>query len=88
MGQVRALPVRSVRLKDAVADYLATIPSTNTRRGYAIALNQLVRDFGTDSDVGLLEAERGGGWFTFKWGGRSAQTFNVRLASLRGACEY
>ncbi len=88
MGQVRALPARGVRLKDAVANYLATVPSANTRRGYAIALDQLVRDFGADSDVGLLEAERVGGWFTFKWGGRSAQTFNVRLASLRAACEY
>jgi hypothetical protein len=88
VGQVRALPVRGVRLKDAVDGYLATIPSANTRRGYAIALNQLVRDFGADSDAGLLEAERVGGWFTLKWGRRSAQTFNVPLASLRGACEY
>lgn len=88
MGQVRALPVRGVRLGDAVENYLATIPSANTRRGYAIALNQLVKDFRPDSDVGLLESERVGGWFTFKWGGKSAQTFNVRLASLRGACEY
>ncbi|WP_067893595.1 tyrosine-type recombinase/integrase [Nocardia vaccinii] len=88
MGRVRALPVQGVRLKDAVANYLATIPSSNTRRGYAIALNQLMRDFGADSEVGLLEAERVGGWFTFKWGDKSAQTFNVRLASLRGACEY
>ena len=36
----------------------------------------------------MLEAERVGGWFTFKWGGKSPQTFNVRLAALRGACEY
>ncbi|WP_327151563.1 tyrosine-type recombinase/integrase [Nocardia sp. NBC_01329] len=53
-----------------------------------MALKQLVRDFGADSDVGLLEAERVGGWFTYKWGGVSAQTFNVRLASLRAACDY
>lgn len=77
-----------VRLGDAVTAYLATIPVANTRRGYATALNRLVADFGADSDVGLLEAERVGGWFTFVWGGRSAQTFNVRLAALRGACEY
>jgi len=87
VGQVRALPVRGVRLKDAVDGYLATIPSVNTRRGYAIALGQLVRDFGADSDVGLLEAERVGGWFTFKWGGRSAQTFNVGLRMGNGRCE-
>ncbi|MBF6137832.1 site-specific integrase [Nocardia otitidiscaviarum] len=88
MGQVRALPVRGVRLKDAVDHFLSTIPSANTRCGYAVALNRLVSDFGADSDVGLLEAERVGGWFVFKWGGSSAQTFNVRLASLRAACEY
>ncbi|WP_316250501.1 site-specific integrase [Tsukamurella columbiensis] len=77
-----------MRLKDATDQFLSTIPSVNTRRGYAVALNQLVRDFGADSDVGVLEAERVGGWFTFKWGGSSAQTFNVRLASLRAACGY
>lgn len=88
MGQVRALPIRGVRLKDAVDQFLSTIPSINTRRGYAVALNQLVRDFGADSDVGLLNAERVGGWVTFKWGARSAQTFNVRLSSLRAACEW
>ncbi|ORI20694.1 tyrosine-type recombinase/integrase [Rhodococcus sp. 1168] len=88
MGQVRALPIRGVRLADAVELYLSTISSLNTRRGYGIALRQLVRDFGADSDVALLDADRVGGWFTFKWGNSSAQTFNVRLASLRGACEY
>lgn len=88
VGQVRALPVRGVRCKDAVDQFLSTIPSATTRRGYAVELNRLVRDFGADSDVGVLEAERVGGWFTFVWGGCSAQTFNVRLASLRAACEY
>ena len=77
MGQVRALSARGVRLKDAVDQFLSTIPSANTRRGYAVALNRLVSDFGADSDVGLLEAERVGGWFVFQWGvheglGRSA----------------
>ncbi|MET8801044.1 site-specific integrase [Nocardia sp. NPDC004568] len=88
MGRSRAFPVRGARLADAVAAYLATIPVANTRRGYAIALNQLVTDFGADTDVALLEAERVGGWSTLVWGGRSAQTVNVRLAALRGACEY
>jgi hypothetical protein len=29
-----------------------TIPVSNTRRGYAVALDALVQDFGPDSDVG------------------------------------
>ncbi|WP_456094008.1 tyrosine-type recombinase/integrase [Nocardia aurantiaca] len=88
VGQVRAIGGRGVRLADARAAFLATIPAVNTRRGYAVALDALVRDFGPDSDVGLLEPERVGGWFTLKWGNKSAQTFNVRLAALRSAREY
>jgi hypothetical protein len=39
VGQVRPLTVRGVRLADAVAAHLATIPVANTRRDYAIALD-------------------------------------------------
>lgn len=53
MGDVQAIRSRGVRLGDAVTTYLATIPVANTRRGYAAALNQLVRDFGADTDVAL-----------------------------------
>ncbi|MEU6587261.1 site-specific integrase [Nocardia sp. NPDC046763] len=85
---MRAIGGRGVRLADARAAFLVTIPAMNTRRGYAAALDALVQDFGPDSDVDLLEPERVGGWFTFKWGDKAAQTFNVRLAALRSACEY
>ncbi|MEU6586105.1 hypothetical protein [Nocardia sp. NPDC046763] len=68
--------------------FLDTIQVANTSRGYATALGALVANFGADSATALLEPERVGGWFTFKWGDKSTQTFNVRLAALRSACEY
>jgi len=92
MGTVSSLPARAagVRLADAVKVFLDTIPSANTRRGYGIVLNRLVKDFGADADVMLLglEPDRVGGWFTFVWDGKAATTFNVRLAALRTACAY
>ncbi|MET9030407.1 site-specific integrase [Nocardia sp. NPDC004168] len=87
LGAVRVLR-GGVRLADAVRAFLDTIPVANTRRGYATALDALVCAFGFDSDTGMLEPERVGGWFTFTWGDKSSQTFNVRLAALRSACEY
>ncbi|WP_245546990.1 tyrosine-type recombinase/integrase [Nocardia brevicatena] len=86
-GRVRSLRP-GVRLADAREVYLNTIESPNTRRGYGIALDALVAGFGADSDVGLLDPDRVDGWFRFRWGGVSAQTFNVRLAALRAACTY
>ncbi|MFV9458055.1 tyrosine-type recombinase/integrase [Rhodococcus sp. NM-2] len=77
-----------MRLADAVAVFLGTISVANTRRGYAAALDRLMRDFGPDTNVALLDPDRVSGWFTFVWGGRSATTFNVRLAALRTACGY
>jgi hypothetical protein len=57
MGTVRALPMSAarVRLADAVTVFLATIVVDDTRRSYAAALNWLVRDFGADTDVALLD---------------------------------
>ncbi|MFE2961118.1 hypothetical protein [Nocardia tengchongensis] len=71
-------------MADAVRAFLDMILVANTRRGYATAPAALVAAFGPDSDAGLLEPERVGGWFTFRWGDKSAQTFNVRLAALPG----
>jgi hypothetical protein len=71
MGTVRSLPtpVTGVRLADAVKVFLDTIPAANTRRGYGIVLNRLVKDFGADTNVALLEREpdRVSGWFAFVW---------------------
>ena len=87
MGTVRTLPTPTgVRLVDAAKVFLGTIPVANTRRGYAVVLDRLVRDFGADGNVALLDPDRVAGWFIFVWGGGAATTFNVRLASLRSAC--
>src|ERR1700682_544753 len=77
-----------VRLADAVRIFLDTVASRNTRRGYAVVLNRMVRDFGADANVALLNADRVSGWFTFVWGEKAASTFNVRLAGLRTTCGY
>lgn len=89
-GTVRKLPapLSGVRLADAVTAFLGTIAAPNTRRGYAAALNRMVRDFGADTNVALLDPDRVSGWFTFVWGSSSAPTFNVRLATMRSACAY
>jgi integrase len=90
MGTVRTLPsaVGSARLADAVLTFLDTIAVVNTRRGYAIPLNRMVRDFGADANVALLDPDRVAGWFTFVWGGAKAKTFNTRLTALGSACTY
>lgn len=92
MGRVQMLPTSAsgVRLADAVKVYLATIPAENTRETYAAALDRLVRDFGADTNVALLDREpdRVSGWFTFVWGAKAAKTFNIRLTALGSACAY
>ena len=79
MGTVRTLPTPTagVRLADAAKVFLGTIPVANTRRGYAVVLDRLVRDFGADGNVALLDPDRVVGWFIFVWGGGAATTFNV-----------
>ncbi|WP_328404854.1 tyrosine-type recombinase/integrase [Nocardia sp. NBC_00403] len=90
MGAVRTLPTvaAGVRLADGVKMYLDTIPVDNTRRGYGAALDRLVRDFGADTDVALLDPDRVSGWFVFVWGAKSPKTFNLRLTALASACAW
>jgi integrase len=77
-------------LADAVKIFLGTITVANTCRGYAAALDRLVRDFGADTDVALLgrEPDRVSGWLVFVWGGASPKTFNLRLTALASACAW
>ncbi len=75
-----------MRLADAVSTFLDTISVANTRRGYATTVNRMVRDFGADANVALLDPDRVADWFTFVWGGRSNKTFNTRLTALGSAC--
>ena len=57
MGDVLVFPVdvEDVRLAEAAAEFLGTVASPNTRRGYAVALNRLCRDFGPDSSSARLD---------------------------------
>lgn len=80
--------LKAIRLADAVAGFLQTITATNTRRGYAVVLNRLSRDFGEDANPSQLDPRGLAEWFEMVWGGTSPQTFNVRLAGLRTACEF
>ena len=66
MGTVRTLPTPTagVRLADAAKVFLGTIPVVNTRRGYAVVLDRLVRDFGADGNVALLDPDRVAGSFS------------------------
>jgi integrase/recombinase XerC/integrase/recombinase XerD len=68
--------------------FLSTITVDNTRRGYAVALDRLVRDFGADTDVALLDPDRVSGWFVFVWGDKAPKTFNLRLTALASACAW
>lgn len=77
-----------VRLADAAKMFLGTITVDNTRRGYTAALDRLVRDFGADTDVALLDPDRVSGWFVFVWGAKSPKTFNLRLTALASACAW
>lgn len=92
MGRVQRLPMQAsgVRPADAARIHVATITVRNTRAMYAAVLDRLVTGFGTDTDVALLDREpdRVSGWFTFVWGGKSAKTFDIRLAALASACGY
>src|SRR5664279_5767256 len=72
MGTVRTLPTPTagVRLADAAKVFLGAIPVANPRRGYAVVLDRLVRDFGADGNVALLDPDRGGGLVHLRVGWR------------------
>ncbi|WP_197672072.1 hypothetical protein [Alloactinosynnema sp. L-07] len=56
-----------------MAAFLDTIMVASTRRGYAIALGRMVRDFGADANVWLLNPDRVEGWFSPAWGACTAK---------------
>lgn len=90
MGSVRSLPARGggVGLQPAAAAFLGTIVVPNTRRGYAAALDRMVRDLGAAGDVDGLDPDVVADWFTSAWGASSPKTFNTRLTALGSACDY
>ncbi|WP_449878121.1 tyrosine-type recombinase/integrase [Nocardia fusca] len=48
----------------------------------------MVRDFGADGDVGLLNPYRVSGWFDYAWGDKSPKTYNLRLTAVSAAYAY
>ena len=67
---------------------MASARSAGTRRAYASALDRMVRDFGADGDVGLLNPDRVSGWFDYVWGDKAPKTYNLRLTAVSAACAY
>jgi len=51
-------------------------------------LDRMVRDFGADGDVGLLNPDRVSGWFDYVWGDKAPKTYNLRLTAVSAACAY
>jgi site-specific recombinase XerD len=89
MASVTALPgTAAVTLEHATATFLATIAVPNTRRGYAAALDRMVRDIGVDTPLAQLSPDQVADWFTGAWGQSAAKTFNTRLTALGSACSY
>jgi integrase/recombinase XerC/integrase/recombinase XerD len=99
MGEVRRLERgASPLLAAATASYLATLSGpeqANTRRAYRSTLRALAAEFapaGTRFAVAELDAEenveRLTTWFTGRWSGRAAATFNRHLDALRSAASF
>ncbi|MEV4189700.1 tyrosine-type recombinase/integrase, partial [Streptosporangium canum] len=76
----------------AVVAFLETIAVANTANAYAIALRALTAALGEQTPLAELEGEAGAdrvaGWFTGRWGGSAAATFNARLDALGSACAW
>ena len=99
VGEVR-LPGRdgSPPLAAASAAYLVTLSGPeqrNTQRAYRSTLRALTAEFapaGTSfavADLGSEEnAERLTEWFTARWSGRAAATFNRHLDAIRSAASF
>ncbi|MEV0391247.1 hypothetical protein AB0I15_65640, partial [Nonomuraea sp. NPDC050643] len=66
-----------------------SIDNRNTARAYAIALRALAAELGAGAPLTALEGEAGADrlaeWFTSRWGGAAAATFNARLDALGSA---
>ena len=99
MGEVHRLDrAGSPPLPAASAAYLATLSGPeqrNTQRAYRSTLRALAAEFsppGTRFEVAELDDEdnvqRLTAWFTARWSGRAAATFNRHLDALRSATAF
>src|SRR4051812_44217527 len=79
-------------LATAVAAFCATLDAQGTRRVYAGTLQALLAQCAPATPLSSLAdpatAAAIAGWFTDRWGGRAAATFNRNLDALRSAVTY
>ena len=93
MGTVRRLAAAAgdVTLGRAVDAYLATLlgaEHASTRRTYGRILRRVVTEFGAETLLDELGAERFAEWFGSQWADRSPSTWNVSLDAVRSAVTY
>ncbi len=85
-------PGRRCRHPRPVADaYLATLlgaEHASTRRTYGRILRRVVAEFGAETLLDELGAERFAEWFGSQWADRSPSTWNVSLDAVRSAMTY
>jgi integrase len=76
----------------AAADaYLATLRGAeqqNTLRVYSRILRTVAAEFGSETPLGELAADRFAEWFAGQWGERAPSTWNVSLDAVRSAVAY
>ncbi len=93
MGTVHRLPAVAgdITLGRAVDAYLATLlgaEHASTRRTYGRILRRVVAEFGAETLLDELGAERFAEWFGSQWADRSPSTWNVSLDAVRSAMTY
>ncbi len=93
MGTVHRLPTVAgdITLGRAVDAYLATLlgaEHASTRRTYGRILRRVVAEFGAETLLDELGAERFAEWFGSQWADRSPSTWNVSLDAVRSAMTY
>ncbi|MBN6058353.1 site-specific integrase, partial [Nonomuraea sp. RK-328] len=66
--------------------------SATATKAYAIAVRALTAELGEQAPLTELEGEAGAdrlaAWFTARWGGAAAATFNARMDALGSACAW
>ncbi|MFG1866212.1 hypothetical protein [Microbispora bryophytorum] len=92
MGSVHRLqsPSAAPALGAGAGAFLAQVANPNTAHAYGIALRALAAELGERAPLAEMEGETGAdrlaSWFTARWGGAAAATFNARLDALSSAC--
>ncbi|GAB3910306.1 tyrosine-type recombinase/integrase [Microbispora bryophytorum] len=94
MGLVHLLQSLSAAplLGTAAGAFLAQVANPHTARAYGVALRALAAELGERAPLAELKGEAGAdrlaSWFTARWGGAAAATFNARLDALSSACTW